>query len=407
MAAARPDHFLPYGRQVIDDEDIAAVTAVLRGDWLTTGPKIDEFEEALARRTGARYAVVCNSGTAALHLAAMALELRQDDAVVVPTMTFLATANAPRYVGAEVSFADCDPDTGLITPAAIEAAMERAAGNRVRAVFPVHLNGQCAPMEEIWERASARGLAVVEDACHALGTTYGSADEGPVPVGSCRHSTMAVFSFHAVKTIAMGEGGAVTTNDPVLAERMKRLRSHGMARQAARFVNHARALDDHGEVNAWYYEMAEPGYNYRATDIQCALGLSQLARLDDKVARRRSLVARYEIAIRRLGPLVRPIGHVGCCEAAWHLFPVLIDFARLGMSRNTLMSRLRRAGVGTQVHYIPVHWQPYYEARYGARSLPGAEEYYARVLSLPLYPGMADADVDYVIETLQSALAAG
>lgn len=385
--------FLPYGRQSVDEADIAAVAEVLRGDWLTTGPTVSAFEDAFAARTGAHHAVSCSSGTAALHLGALALGLGEGDWVIVPTMTFAATANAARFVGSEVLFADVDPDTGLMTPNTLDAALIRAKreAKPVRAVLPVHLGGQCCAMGAIGEIARDKGLAVVEDACHAVG------GDG---VGACAHSAMATFSLHPVKTIAAGEGGVVATNDGALAETLQRLRSHGMVRDAKAFEHRDLAFDADGTTNPWYYEIADLGFNYRLSDIHAALALSQLGKLDQFVARRQALAKRYDAALADLAPAIRPVGRVAGPAPAWHLYVVLIDFERLGMSRAKVMARLRTKGVGTQVHYVPVHRQPYYVARYGAAALPGAEAYYERALSLPLFPAMTDDDVDRVVAAL-------
>lgn len=400
--------FLPYGQQSIDEADIAAVAAALRSPLLTQGPAVEAFEHALAARLGAGAAVVCANGTAALHLAALGLGLGPGDAVVVPAVTFLATANAMRFTGAEVAFADVDPDTGLLTPEHAEAAIARAeaAGWTVRAVIPVQLAGQTVAPEPLAALAAAHGLAVVEDACHALGSTVRAADGTAVPVGACRWSTMATFSFHPVKIIATGEGGAVATNDPVLAARLRRLRSHGMVRESEAFEDAKLAFDGgaDGAANPWYYEMPELGFNYRLSDLQCALGLSQLDRLDAFVAARRALAGRYDRLLAPLAPLLRPLGRVPGGDPAWHLYVVLIDFAALGRSRAALMTALRQRGIGTQVHYIPVHRQPYYRRRYGALALPGAESYYRRALSLPLFPGMTTADVYRVAATLSELI---
>lgn len=401
MSADRSS-FLPYGRHCIDDDDVAAVASVLRGDWLTTGPTVEKFETAFAAKVGARYAVACCSGTAGLHLAALALGLGDGDQAIVPAMTFLATANATRYVGGEVTFCDVDPETGLMTPEALQEAMKGPAATP-RAVFPVHLNGQTADMPALSRIARDRDMAVVEDACHAVGTTYLS-DNEQIAVGSCRHSDMAVFSFHPVKTIAMGEGGMVTTNDEGLYENLRSFRNHGMTRAPEKFVNRELAFGHDGEPNPWYYEMLEPGFNYRASDINCALGLSQLDKLSEFVARRRELAARYESLLAPLAPRVRPIERVANCTPAWHLFVVLIDFEAAAVDRATVINRLKDRGIGTQVHYLPVYLQPYYRQRRGGYSLPGAEAYYAHCLSLPLFPGMENRDADRVAGGLAATL---
>lgn len=395
-------HFLPYGRQTIEADDIEAVARVLKSGWLTTGPQVAAFEEQLANRTGARYAVACSSGTAALHLAALALEWGAGDEVIVPAMTFLATANAARYVGAEVVFADVNPETGLLDAAGIEQALARA--RRPKAVIPVHLNGQCVDMEAVADVAQRHGLAIIEDGAHALGAASRLRTGKMTFIGACQLSNMNIFSFHPVKTITMGEGGAVTTNDERLYERLLRMRNHGMVREASDFENREHAFDADGQPNPWYYEMPEPGFNYRACDIQCALGLNQLGKLDRFIERRRALVERYDTLIAPFEPVIAPVQRVPACEPAWHLYPVLIDFDSLGMSRAQLMRLLQERGIGTQVHYFPVHLQPYYRRRYGELRLPGAEAYYRRVLSLPLFPGMRDTDPDLVVGELARAL---
>lgn len=391
--AQGPLPFIPYGRQCIDDDDIAAVVDTLKSDWLTTGPAVEAFEAELAKRVGAKYAVSCSSGTAALHLAALALGLGEGDRVAVPTMTFLATANAARYVGAEVAFTDVDPETGLMGADHLLDALARH--DDIKAVFPVHLNGPSVDMAAVSEIARERGLYIVEDGCHALGTPG---------VGACAHSDMTVFSFHPVKTVAMGEGGAITTNDEKLYQRLKQFRSHGMVHDVESLTEHDQALDGAGAVNPWYYEMHEIGFNYRASDINCALGLSQLRKLDQFVERRQVLLVRYRELLTPLAPMVLPPVDA---DAAWHLCAVRIDFAAAGISRAKMMNELKKMGIGTQVHYLPVSRQPYYRARYDELYLPGADAYYDQALSLPLFVDMADEDVDRVVNAMGAILKQG
>ncbi|MBL8806894.1 MAG: UDP-4-amino-4,6-dideoxy-N-acetyl-beta-L-altrosamine transaminase [Rhodospirillales bacterium] len=393
--------YLPYGRQSIDDDDVRAVAEALRGDYLTTGPLVAAFEKDFSAKTGAPHAVACSNGTAGLHLAAMAMGLGPGDAAIVPTMTFLATANCVRYVGADVVFADVDPSTGLITPETAAAALARASGRRVKALFVVHLNGQCADMPALAAFAKENGLLLVEDACHALG-----GEVAGTPVGSCAFGNFAVFSLHPVKTATMGEGGVVTTADPDLDRLMRRYRSHGMERDPAFFTSRPDGFDADGSANPWYYEMEAPGYNYRATDFQCALGRSQLSKLDRFVARRAELVARYRTRLEGLAPLAAPLGLLPGSRPGWHLCPALIDFKAAGKSRGKVMRELSALGIGSQVHYFPVHRQPYYRRIDPVLRLPGAEAYYERVLSLPLFYGMADEDVDRVVGALASVLGA-
>jgi len=390
--------FLPYGRQLIEDDDVAAVTAALQGDFLTTGPSVRRFEETLARTVQAKHAVVCANGTAALHMAARALGLGPGTKIVVPAMTFLATASAPHLNGADIIFADVDPETGLMRPKDLAEAITRA--KHVDAVFNVHLNGQCGSLEEIATLARKHGAKIVDDACHALGTAYVANDGQVTPIGSNTFSDLSVFSFHPVKTIAMGEGGAVATNDPEMARRLERARSHGMTRDAADFQNAADAFDREGSQNPWYYELNEPEFNWRANDIQCALGVSQLGKLGRFVARRRAIAARYDLQLSAFAPIVKPLARTKPCLPAWHLYVARIDFESAGISRAQLMRALAEDGIGTQVHYFPVHRQPYYAKRYATPALPGADRYYEQVLSLPLFASMTDGDVTRVTDAL-------
>jgi UDP-4-amino-4,6-dideoxy-N-acetyl-beta-L-altrosamine transaminase len=401
---ARP--LLPYGRHAVDQDDIDAVVKVLRGDWLTTGPVVSEFERALAGRCGAIDAVACVNGTAALHLACLALGLGKDDTAIVPAITFLATANAPRMTGAEVVFADVDPDSGLMEAPQFAAAIAKAKalGRRPNVVLPVHLGGQCADLAAIERIARANGMAVIEDACHALGTIYHGAGRAPTAIGACAYSDLTVFSFHAVKTITAGEGGAVLARTEEPAHRARQWRNHGVVRDAASLEDRDAAFDG-GMVNPWYYEMPEIGFNYRISDINCALALSQLRKLDRFAGIRRALVQHYDRRLSALAPVVRSIKRNVDCTPVLHLYSVLIDFARLGMNRGLLMRALSERGIGTQVHYIPVHRQPYYRRRYGESALPGAEAYYRRTLSLPLFAGMTTDDVDRVVDALADILA--
>jgi UDP-4-amino-4,6-dideoxy-N-acetyl-beta-L-altrosamine transaminase len=381
--------FLPYGRQSIDDDDVAAVAEALRDDFLTTGPRVDAFEHAFAETVGARHAVACANGTAALHLAMLALGVGEGEVCIVPSITFLATANCARYVGAEVVFADVDPMSGLMTAATLADAIERCGGRKIAAILPVHLRGDVAELPALRRLADRSGAALVEDACHALGSRM-TFDNQPASAGDGRWGDLAVFSFHPVKTLTTAEGGMVTTGDPRLAERLRALRSHGMVRPAG--------------ADPWIYEMGEIGFNYRLPDVLCALGLSQLAKLPGFVERRRALARRYETALAPLAPVVRLAARPPWSDPALHLLAVLIDFAAAGRTRAEVMAALKARGIGSQVHYIPVHRQPYYAARYGLADLPGADAWYARCLSLPLYPAMDDADVDRVAAALAETL---
>ncbi|MCP5432780.1 MAG: UDP-4-amino-4,6-dideoxy-N-acetyl-beta-L-altrosamine transaminase [Alphaproteobacteria bacterium] len=403
MNAPGTPHFLPYARQVVDEDDIAAVVAALRGELLTTGPAVEAFEGSLAHAVGASHAVACANGSAALHLAAMALDLRPGEAAIVPSVTFVATANAVAHTGARVVFADVDPETGLMTAETFKAAL-LSSHLPVRAVFNVHLAGQVGDVEGIAAVAQEHGLAIVEDAAHALGATYTDEHGMEHRVGACYHADLTTFSFHPAKIATMGEGGAVTMRDGALDERVRRERSHGITREPARFALKERAFDDHARANPWYYEIAAPGFNYRASDINCALGTSQLGKLPDNLARRRALADAYDRLLAPLGHFVQPLARVPGCRSAWHLYVVRIDFAGVGRSRSEVMRGLNALGIGTQVNYIPVHRQPYYRAIEPALDLPGAESYYDAALSLPMWAGLEEADLERVAAGLSRAL---
>jgi UDP-4-amino-4,6-dideoxy-N-acetyl-beta-L-altrosamine transaminase len=393
--------FLSYGRQVIEEDDLEAVRLALQDEMLTTGPMVDRFEQAFAHEVGADHAVVCNSGTAALYIAARAAGLGEGDTVIVPSVTFLATASSNVLAGVDVLFADVDPDTGLMRVEDVEEALSRAGSKKVKALFPVHLAGRVEDPQRLHKFADERGLVVIEDACHALGTRYGNA---AVSVGACKDSLMACFSFHPVKSIAMGEGGAVTTNDRALAEKLKRFRNHGMNRDMTTMVTTELAFD-RGEPNPWYYELPEePSHNFRASDINCALGLSQLRKLHRFVDVRAKLVERYRARLAALEPRVRFAPVEPGVRPGWHLATVLVDFGSIGLSRRELMARLKARGIGTQVHYIPVHLQPFYRRKAPDLHLPGALSYYERTLSLPLFAAMTEADVDRVVDALAESI---
>lgn len=394
------DRYLPYGKQDIDEEDIAAVVAVLRGaEFLTTGPIVSDFEEAFARRVGAQYAVACSSGTAALHLSALASGLGPGSIAVVPSVTFAATANAIRYVGGRPVFADVNRETGLMEPSDVVRALEREGLSGVDAILPVFLTGQSADPEPMWRTASDLGAVLIEDACHALGSRYFVDDEWQC-VGSSKHADASIFSFHPVKTITTGEGGMITTNDKDFAKRAKAFRNHGISRDPIDFVHPSSA----GQEQPWYYEVQSLGFNYRITDIQCALGLSQLRKLDGFIRARKQITEWYDQRLKALAPLVRPLGRVEGCDPALHLYVVLIDFTKLGIDRGQLMTMLHDRMIGTQVHYIPLYHHPTFGDGKPSERLDGAEAYYASALSLPLYPGLEETDVDRVVDALKSAL---
>lgn len=398
--------FLPYARQSIDETDIAAVERVLRGDYLTTGPEVPLFEAEFAAAVGAPHVVACCNGTAALHLASLCLDLRPGDQVIVPSVSFVATANAPRHAGAEIVFADVDPDTGLLTAATAGEAISRADPDRLRALFVVHLGGHPVDLESISALARAHGLALVEDACHALGTTHRLADGREARIGDCELSDFTTFSLHAVKTITAGEGGVVTTRHADASSRMGILRNHGLVRDPLAWVDPGLGRDAlTGDVNPWVYELQLAGHNYRLTDLQAALARSQLARLASFAAARRGLAETYRKHLAPLAPLVRPVTPPGPpADPVLHLFSVLVDFEAAGVSRAAAMQVLKRRGIGTQVHYIPIHRQPLYRRGGLDGAFPGGEAYYRRTLSLPFHPGLTDRDVERVTATLAEVL---
>lgn len=381
---------IPYGRHYVDEDDVRAVSEILRGELLTQGPKAAEFERLIADYVGARYAVSVANGTAALHLACLAAGLGPGDTLVTSPNTFLASANCALYVGARPMFCDIDPETLNLDPRALEAAF--TISHSVKAVVPVHFAGLPCDMEAIGRVARANGAAVIEDACHALGATYRDGSR----VGNCRRSDMTVFSFHPVKLIAAGEGGIITTNDEKLHRKLLLLRNHGMTRNELELTDAAQAFD--GDVaNPWYYEMQDLGYNYRITDVQCALAISQLAKLPRFLERRRAIAQHYDEALHGLTAIELP--QRGERErSANHLYVTRMDFGRLGLTRGELMLELRAQGIGSQVHYIPVPYQPYYRQHgLGTGSWPHAERYYQEALTIPLYFGMSDADVAAVV----------
>lgn len=385
VAMAGSDCFIPYARQSVDAADQAAVAEVLGSDWLTTGPKVAEFEAALAAFCGAAEAAVVCNGTAALHLAMLALGVGPGDEVVVPAMTFAASANCVLYAGGTPVFADVDPASLLLDPASAQSRITP----RTKAVIAVDYAGQPCAWDELRRLADSRGLALVADGCHALGATFAGR-----PVGSL--ADLTCFSFHPVKHIATGEGGAVATDSPDLAAAVRRLRNHGITTDARQ----------REEAGTWFYEMQELGFNYRLTDIQCALGLSQLRKLPAWLARRRELAARYAALLADV-PGAEPLALAPGREHAWHLYVVQLAPELAGEGRRRVFEDLRAAGVGVNVHYLPVHLHPYYRRTLGTGEglCPHAEAAYSRIISLPMYPGLTDADQDRVVEALAASIA--
>jgi perosamine synthetase len=376
--------FIPYGRQEIDEDDIAAVVEVLRGDWLTTGPAVERFERKFAQLVGAEHAVAVTNGTAALHLAMMAAGVGPGDEVIVPTMTFAASANAARYVGAEVRFCDVRPDTLGID---FEHAA-RLVTPRTRAIVVVDYAGIPCDLEEVMALADEHGLIVIEDACHAVGATYRGR-----PIGSIAH--LSTFSFHPVKHLTTGEGGMVTTADADLDRRLRRLRNHGIDTD----------FRQRETAGTWEYDVAELGFNYRLSDINAALGASQALKVPAWVERRRSLAAGYRelLADAPVTMLTEP-DHV---VASWHLFPVLLDSNGDGSDRSKAFAELRAAGIGVNVHYRPLHLHTSFQEGAAGNYFPVAEDAYMRLLSLPMWHGLQDVEQERVATTLVRAVRAG
>ena len=372
---------LPYGRQTLTETDVAAATEVLRSDWLTTGPKVADFEEAIADYVDARHAVSFSSGTAALHAAVLAAGLKPGDEAITTPLTFCATANAVLYGGGTPVFADVRDETLTIDPEEVE----RRITPRTKALLPVDYAGHPADLDALLAFADRHELIVIEDAAHALGAKYRSR-----MVGSISH--MSVFSFHAVKHLTTGEGGMVTTNNGEFVQRLREVRNHGID-------SDARARQADGQ---WHYEMTTLGFNYRLTDIACALGLAQLPRLPANLARRRTIAARYEKALATVSSLALPIVAADV-TSAWHLYPVRVDAS---IDRAEVFDALRAEGLGVNVHYIPVHLHPYYRSRFGYRGgeFPIAETASGRLISLPMFHGMTDEDVDDVILAVEKVM---
>ena len=392
------EQFLPYGRQCIGEEEIAAVSAVLRGDFLTTGSAVEEFERSFAAYVGAKHAIAVNSGTAALHVAVSVGGIRRGDRILTSPNTFVASANAAAFVGASPDFADIDERSYNLSLEALQDAWK----SDVKAVIPVAYAGQPCDMPAIADFARSRGALVIEDASHAVGSRF-RWQFRDWRLGGHPWADMTVFSFHPVKTITTGEGGMLVTDNDSFAAAARKFRTHGIDRVHFEGISGDAVLSEQGP---WYYEMQDLGWNYRITDLQCALGQVQLGRLHGFIARRQSIVRRYNEALAGIPWLQTPAVIAPAVPEliSWHLYSVQIDFQSLGLTRSEAMARLRQAGVGSQVLYIPVYLQPWYRKTYGYApgKCPSAERFYRRSLSLPLYPTLSDDDVERVITAVKS-----
>lgn len=383
---------IPYGRQSISDADIQAVVTVLRSDFLTQGQVVPQFEQALAHFVQAQYAVAVNSGTSALHLACLALGLGEGDILWTSPITFVASANCGLYCGAQVDFVDIDPETYNMSIQALAAklAIAEQQGQLPKIVVPVHFAGQPCDMQAIARLAKQYGFSIIEDACHAIGGQYSA-----LPVGACQYADITVFSFHPVKIITTAEGGMAVTNQALLAEKMQMLRSHGISRDPDKMT--------HPPDGAWYYQQLALGFNYRMTELQAALGLSQLSRLTEFITRRHQLAQQYQHLLATL-----PITYQQQVEwgySAMHLFVIRLSLTECHQSREQVFNALRQQGVGVNVHYIPVHLQPYYQKMgFKPGDFPEAEAYYQTAISLPLFFEMTEAEQNYIVACLQAVL---
>lgn len=383
---------IPYGRQEITEADIDAVVEVLKSDFLTQGPRVPAFEQAVARYCGAEHAVAVNSGTSALHIACLALGLGKGDILWTSPITFVASANCGLYCGASVDFVDISPDTWNLCPEALEKKLREAErqGRLPSVVVPVHLCGQPCDMEAIHALGQKYGFRIIEDASHAIGGKY----QGK-PIGDCRYSDVTVFSFHPVKIVTTAEGGMAVTNAPELRERMELFRSHGITRDPTMMT--------HEPDGPWYYQQVELGFNYRMTELQAALGVSQLRRLNEYVTRRNALAERYDTLLSEL-PVTTPWRHPDS-HSSFHLYVIRLQGEKISRTHRQVFQALRDQGIGVNLHYIPVHTQPYYQ-QLGFRpgEFPEAERYYAEAISLPLFPGLSETQQDEVVATLKGAM---
>jgi len=387
--------FLPYGRQSIDQDDINEVVNTLKSDYLTEGPIIDKFEIQFAKKVGVKYAVVCSSGTAGLHLSSLCLGLNSKYSALVPAISFVATANAPLYTGANIEFVDVDPSTGLISVNTLIKAINKSK-KLIKVLFYVHLNGNIKDLSEIKKVCDNHNIMIVEDSCHAIGGSIGSDF-----IGSCNNSELSVFSFHPVKTITMGEGGVITTNSEEYRNKLKLLRSHGIVRDKDCFLK--LTVNNEEIYGPWYYEMQELGFNYRANAINVALGLSQLKKLNDFVYRRSEIASIYDSEFEEFSNYFVPVYRDKSFKHGYHRYPILIKGDNPLIKKKQIIEHLKKNKIGTQVHYIPIPSQPFWMKYNENEVFPGSFEYFSRCLSLPIFPAMKQSDINNVIKYVKKA----
>lgn len=379
-------HIKSYGKHYVDNQDLLKIKKVLKSDFITQGPTIKEFENNISKKVGSKEAIVCSSGTSALHLALISINLKEGDYVIIPAITFLAAASSVKYLKAKIIFADVNHESGLVEPENLLKTIDRCKKlnilKKVKAFVPVHLNGQCIDLKTINNICKINNIKIIEDSCHALGTKYIPLNSKKTyKIGDCAFSDIATFSFHPVKSITTGEGGALTFNEKKIKRRLEILRNHGMTK-SKRFFN---------------YEINELGFNYRLSDLNCALGLGQLKKLNYFIKKRKKLFNYYNKKLSDLSPYLKPIKTYKYCDAAWHLYVVNIDFDKIKINRIKFVKKLLNKGIGTQVHYVPLIFQPLYSNEIKISNYKGAREYYKKCLTLPLSIMMTYKEIDYIV----------
>lgn len=395
MTLDKNKRFLPYSRQNIDKSDIKFVSKILKNDFITQGPEINNFEKNFAKYVGAKYAVACATGTAALHISCLALNLTKTSKVLTSPITFVASANCAEFIGSKIDLVDIDKTNHCMSVQELEKKLKK---KKIDLVIVVHLAGQSADMEKIFRLKKKYNFKIIEDSCHALGGKYKQ-----FKVGACKFSDISTFSFHPVKPITTGEGGMVTTNKKDIYEKLLLFRTHGITKDPQKFINKKNSMDNTGSINRWYYEMIDLGYNYRLTDIQAALGINQLTKLDKYTKERNKIAKRYNKAFKK-NDLITILNVKENTYHAYHLYTMLIDFKVLGKSRNKVMEELANFNIGSQVLYIPLYHQPYYKKKYNfkIKNFKNSEKYYQSALSIPIFFGLKKYEQDYVISKINS-----